>query len=259
MVHRDTVFVMNRDETWLSVGFTISYVSGTVGCSLNYEANFGSKCQGWQANVDLHHTTNTCSHHGFCFVVNPINNLVQKIVDRTPPPNIESTYPAYTMAESIRKLWEVKYYEDQLALERVDNVLECEPCDHQEFLGRFINAGDNFSRFLEPAELAFLERLGLDRNTPDAYKFRRRPRPAFIHEDVIVQEYKGKQFKWRILHGRCPIIGIGGTKQSGHVNQHWPLVCHHIGYGDGEPWSLVTMCNLNINVGLEYLEGDPKA
>ena len=107
-----------------------------------------------------------------------------------------------------------------------------------------------------------IESLGLDRNTPDAYKFKRRSRPNFIYEDVVLQEYQkpsGRGYNWRILHGRCPIIGIGGTKQSGNVNQHWPLVCHHIGYGDGEPWSLVTMCNSNINVGLEYLEGDPKA
>ena len=67
-------------------------------------------------------------------------------------------------------------------------------------------------------------------------------------------------YNWRILHGRCPIIGLGGTKQSGlGPNKHWPLVCHHMEYKKGEPWSLVALCNSTINLGLEYLEGDPAA
>ena len=56
------------------------------------------------------------------------------------------------------------------------------------------------------------------------------------------------------------IIGLGGTKQSGlGPNKHWPLVCHHMEYKKGEPWSLVALCNSTINLGLEYLEGDPAA
>ena len=42
-------------------------------------------------------------------------------------------------------------------------------------------------------------------------------------------------------------------------NKHWPLVCHHMEYKKGEPWSLVALCNSTINLGLEYLEGDPAA
>lgn len=138
--------------------------------------------------------------------------------------------------------------------------MECDPQEGQSNLGAFIKAGDNFSRFLEPARPAFLESLGLDPNTPDAYKFRRRSRPAFIHKDVILQEYqpKGTRDKaWSILHGRCPIIGLGGTHPNYRTN--WPLVCHHMEYKNGEPWSLVALCNHFINVGLECLEGDPAA
>ncbi len=119
MIHQDTVFVMNKDETWMSVGYTFSYVTGRVGCSLNYEAIFGSKCQGYQANMELHHTTNTRSHHGFCFVENPINTMLEKIVHPTPPPNVDSKYvdsrySAFSMEECIRNLWEVKLHEDRI-------------------------------------------------------------------------------------------------------------------------------------------------
>ena len=263
MIHSDTVLVMNRDGSWMSIGFTVSYVTGKVGCSRDYEAIFGSKCQGYQANMELHHISSSRSHDGICFVENPINNIIQKIVDRTPPPNVDSRYPAFSMVESFSNLWKVKHYEDQVALEQVDNVMECDPPERKHLLLHFINGSDNngsdnFSRFLERARPAFLESLGLDPDTPDAYKFKRRSRPDLIHETVVLQEYhdKDRGYNWRILHGRCPIIGLGGTKQSGHVNQHWPLVCHHMEYKKGEPWSLVTMCNSTINLGLEYLEGD---
>jgi hypothetical protein len=129
MIHSDTVLVMNRDGSWMSVGFTVSYVTGQVGCSRDYEAIFGSKCQGYQANMELHHISSSRSHDGICFVENPINNIIQKIVDRTPPPNVDSRYPAFSMEESFSNLWKVKHYEDQVALEQVDNVMECDPRD----------------------------------------------------------------------------------------------------------------------------------
>ena len=246
----------------MSVGFTVGYVTGQVGCGRYYEDKFGRRCQGFQANMELHHTSNTSSHYGLCFVVNPINTMLGMIVNRTPPSNVDSRYPAFSMEECISKLWDVKFYEDQLALQEVDNVMECDPHKDLSYLKYFVTAGDNFDTFLERARPSFLESVGLDRNTPDAYKFKRRSRPDFVHETVILQEFRNESARnkhWRILHGRCPITGLGGTKPSGRGSNRWPLVCHHIEYGEGEPWSLVAFCNTHINVGLECLEGDPAA
>ena len=57
------------------------------------------------------------------------------------------------------------------------------------------------------------------------------------------------------MHCRCPILGIGGTKVKEHKS--WPLVLHHIQYSQpGTPYSLVSFCHNDVNLGIDCIPDD---
>jgi len=60
----------------------------------------------------------------------------------------------------------------------------------------------------------------------------------------------------RVLHCRCPILGIGGTKVGGGSSgeeakyKSWPVVLHHLGKDD---LSLVVFCHSEVNLALGFI------
>ena len=76
MIDPNTVLMLGASGL-LCVAYTISYVNGMVGSSLNYQRfNNGRKCKGWQCDVNLHHATTLRKLFGLCFVPNKINKLI---------------------------------------------------------------------------------------------------------------------------------------------------------------------------------------
>jgi hypothetical protein len=79
------------------------------------------------------------------------------------------------------------------------------------------------TRCNEPTADATHRRLaGVSRSTEGIYQFVDEERPDFIDPTCVIHVYEyvvppegGRRAKIRVLHSRCPILGIGGTKVGG--------------------------------------------
>ena len=117
--------------------------------------------------------------------------------------------------------------------------------------------GKNFD-FLEPADDDHRVLAGLGRRAPNVFQFKPDRRPEYVHPSCVLEQYHsrnamhGQISRMHLVHGRCPILGIGGTKVKGHKT--WPLVLHHIQYEEpGTPYSLSSFCHKSVNMGIDCI------
>ena len=230
MIHPSTVFMLTASGL-LCVAYTISYVNGMVGCSKHYaKHNNGRKCKGWKCNVDLHHVATRLYISGLCFVPNAINKLISQLVHPTPTKgipdkNVEASYKANAPDVIIGKIYQLKRREDSTLAGDVDCV-ECERGTSKTppsalLLQSFMPGQPNFALHLETADSAHRRLAGVSRSTKGVYQFVDGERPDFIDPSCVIQVYEnvdpqGKiTNEIRVLHCRCPILGIGGTKVGG--------------------------------------------
>ena len=263
MIHPDTVFMLTL-KGWMFVAFTISYVTGKVGCSKHYESHYNRVCRGWECYVDYHHISTRIFHFGFCFVEPGINQLISAIVSPSAPSGckIDPNYSAFPPEQCLQKLWDLKNYERRLVLETVVDPLECDR-DQQSSGDNYPSSlliwsllpGEKNDDFLEPADAEHLASAGLGRRAPEVFQFKPDRRPGYVDESCVLQRHWddfNRRQGMRLLHGRCPILGIGGTKVEGHNT--WPLVLHHIQYDQpGTPYSLSSFCHHGVNIGIDCL------
>jgi len=257
MIHPDTVLMLTLKGS-LFLAYTICYVNGKVGCSRKYKSHYNCECRGRECYADFHHISNQRMHHGFCFVEHGINVLISAIVSPSAPSGckIRRGYDAFPPARCLENLWNLKDYEENLALELVDDALECdrdqETCPSQQLLVSLLPGYDN-SDFLERADASHKKLAGVSRGTGLYYQFAADRLPEFVHGCCVMEEFiSSANRKLRVIHGRCPILGIGGTRVEGHNT--WPVVCHHIEYVDPDaPLSLSSFCHHCVNMGIDCL------
>ena len=274
MIHPSTVFMLTASGL-LCVAYTISCVNGMVGCSKNYHKhNNGRKCKGWKCNVDFHHVATVRYLSGLCFVPNAINKLIHQIVNPTPTQgipreNIEASYKANEPDVIIDNIFKLKGHEDDILAGDVDFV-ECErgtSKDHPSGLlyKSLMPDKPNFHAYLKRADLSHRRLAGVSSSTQGIYQFKSRERPDFIDSSCVFQVYvytppdyplQPKKNLIRVLHCRCPILGIGGTKVGGGSSgeeakyKSWPVVLHHLGKDD---LSLVVFCHSEVNLALGFI------
>jgi hypothetical protein len=266
MIHPNTVFMLIPSGL-LCLAYTISYVSGLVGWSRKYKKfNNGQKCKGFRGYMDFHHVASLRNLYGLCFVLNPINKLIEKIVyprpqEEIPDKNIEDTYEANEPDVIIGNILLLKGHEDGILAGDVD----CVECQHKtrtapstELLRSLMPDQPNFEVYLERADSAHRKLAGVSSSTKGIYQFKSTERPDFIDPACVLQVYVNKQgYKdIRVLHCRCPILGIGGTKVGGGSsgeeakNRMWPVVLHHLGKDD---LSLVVFCDTTVNKAIGFI------
>ena len=270
MMHPDTVFMLTK-EGWLCVAFTISYVTGMIGCSKYYaKHNKGRKCKGWKGYVDLHHVTTTSLSTALCFVPNAINKFISRIVKPTPTKGIprekiEASYQAHAPHVIIGNIFDLKRYEDSVRAGDVDCV-ECErgtsKNQSSKLLFESLMPGKPNFYYLERADSSHRRLAGVGSRVEGIYQFVDEDRPDFIDSSCVLQVYEyvdpqgGRLTKIRVLHCRCPILGIGGTKVGGGSsgeeakNPQWPVVLHHVGKDD---LRLVLFCHSEVNQALDFI------
>ncbi|CAH0378968.1 unnamed protein product [Pelagomonas calceolata] len=274
MIYKDTVFMLTASGL-LCVAYTISYVNGKVGCSKNYtKHNKGRKCKGWQCFVDLHHVATRSYLSGLCFVPNAINKLIEKIVNPRPvhglpDKNIEASYKAHKPHVILDNISELKGHEDSIRAGDVDCV-ECQRGTSKghpsKLLLTSLMPGQPNFVYLKRADSAHRRLAGVGTRDEGIYQFVSTSRPDFIHPSCVIQVYthippKGSgqpknQKLIRVLHCRCPILGIGGTKVGGgssgeeSKSKTWPVVLHHLGKDD---LSLVVFCHNEVNLALDFI------
>lgn len=91
-------------------------------------------------------------------------------------------------------------------------------------------------KYFQPTYRGRLKLTFVDQNT------------VLLYEERTVEATNETYKKMKVVHGRCPITGVGGTK--GNVGQ-WPVVLHHMTIG-GRHY-LVGFIHNGINVGLGAL------
>ncbi len=260
MIHPDTVFMLTN-KGWMFVAFTIAYISGKVGCSRHYKDHYNRVCKGYQCNVELHHKSTRAFHFGLCFVEHFINRLISAVVSPPAPDGctITERYVAFPPWQCLENIWKVKDYERRLTLELVDDAVECErPSGGQasHLLWDSLASGGKNEDFLEPADRAHRALAGLDRGAKRIFQFKPDRLPELVDASCVLELYYGNgHWRLHLIHGRCPILGIGGTRVAGHST--WPLVLHHIQYSQpGTPYSLVSLCHQEVNLGIDCIPND---
>ena len=276
LMHKDTVWILTAAGN-LVLAWTICCVSGKVGCGLNYkEANGGRLCQGWKCDLEWHHVSSSEYDYGLCFLQSALNGLVEMIVWPTPSKgipdkNIEDTYEAYSPTVIIQNIYGLKLHEDRIKKREVRVVEYLQTrggTPSTLLLGSFMRGGDNFGR-LRKADSRHLELAGVDEDAEGIYQFRATSRPAYVDESCVFQLYKiysvyhpEGQDHIRVLHCRCPILGIGGTKVGGGGSgvpakfNKWPVVAHHLGRRTENRdtlLSLVSFCHNRVNQAVSLL------
>ena len=259
MIHPDTVFMLTP-KGWMFVAFTIAWVSGKVGCSKYYKDHYNRVCQGRECYVEFHHFSNSWFHFGLCFVENGINKLISAVISPPAPDGCTITdgYNAFPPEQCLQNIWKIKNYERRLAKELVDDPVECDRGDRQAsklLLASLAPDGSN-EDFLEPADRTHCRLAGLGRGAQRVFQFKPDRVPELVHSSCVFEEYYGNgHWRMHLIHGRCPILGIGGTRVAGHST--WPLVLHHIQYSQpGTPYSLVSFCHQEVNLGIDCIPND---
>ena len=262
MIHPDTVFMLSK-KGWMFVAFTIAFISGKVGCSRHYKDHYKRVCRGYERDLEFHHYSSSMFHFGFCFVENAVNKLISAVVSPSAPDGCTITdgYDAFPPRLCLENIWKVKDYERRLTLELVVDPVECDITSTDQasvLLYASLEPGGKNEDFLEPADRSHCRLAGLGRRAPDVFQFKPDRLPELVHASCVFQRYydaPNHHWRWCLLHGRCPILGIGGTKVAGH--RTWPLVLHHIEYAEpGTPYSLVLFCHNEVNLGLDCIPND---
>ena len=113
----------------------------------------------------------------------------------------------------------------------------------------------NNEDFLEPADRSHCRLAGLGRGAQRVFQFKPDRVPELVHASCVFELYHdvpNQCYRMHLLRGRCPILGIGGTKVKGHNT--WPLVLHHIQYEEpGTPYSLSSFCHKSVNMGIDCI------
>jgi len=274
MIHPNTVLMLTASGL-LCVAYTICYVNGMVGSSLGYQKFNGRKCKDWQCDVNLHHVTTASLHSALCFVPNKINKLISQIVSQSPPSgvprkNVEASYKAFAPDVILNNISKLKRHEDSIRAGDVDCV-EIQRGTSKDrpsaLLYSSLKTGQpNFDLYLERADSDHRRLAGVGTRDQGIYQFVSTSRPDFIHPSCVIQEWVHKD-EWhsssssgikmiRVLHCRCPILGIGGTKVGGGSsgeeakNKTWPVVLHHLGKDD---LSLVVFCRSEVNLAIDLI------
>jgi len=262
MIHPDTVFMLTK-KGWMFVAFTIAYISGKVGCSRHYKDHYNRVCKGYQCNVELHHYSSAAFHFGLCFVEHVINRLISAVVSPSAPEGCTITdgYDAFPPRQCLQNIYNLKDYEKRLTLELVDDPVECDRYNNDRapsLLFSSLLPGGNNEDFLEPADRSHCSLAGLGRGAQGVFQFKPDRVPELVHASCVFELYHdlpNQCYRMHLLHGRCPILGIGGTKVKGHNT--WPLVLHHIQYEQpGTPYSLVSFCHNDVNLGIDCIPDD---
>ena len=274
MIDPSTVLMVTASGI-LCVAYTISYVNGMVGCSKHYHKhNKGRKCKGWEGYVDLHHVATLRLLSALCFVPNAINKLISQLVNPTPTKgipneNIEASYKAHAPHVIIGKIFQLKRHEDGIRAGEVDCV-ECERGKSRDAPSKLLYLSlmpgkANFNLYLKKADSVHRRLAGVSKSMKGIYQFVEEERPDFIDSSCVLQVYEHiptdplqpkNQMKIRVLHCRCPILGIGGTKVGGGSSgekakkKTWPVVLHHLGKDD---LSLVLFCHSEVNLALDFI------
>ena len=274
MIDPNTVLMLTASGT-LCVAYTISYVNGMVGCSKHYHKhNKGRKCKGWEGYVDFHHVATLLWLTGLCFVPNAINKLISQTVNPTPTKsiprkNIEASYEPFEPYVILDNISQLKRHEDSILTGDVDCV-EIQRGKSRDqpaklLIASLMPGGPNFSLYLKKADSGHRRLAGVSKSMKGIYQFVDEERPDFIHPSCVLQVYvhtppdypsQPKKNMIRVLHCRCPILGIGGTKVGGGSsgeeakNKTWPVVLHHLGKDD---LSLVVFCHSEVNLALDFI------
>ena len=103
---------------------------------------------------------------------------------------------------------------------------------------------------------------GVSSSTTGIYQFVSTRRPDYIDPSCVMQVFMyypptyptvPKKKLVRVLHCRCPILGIGGTKADleDAKYRNWPVHAHHI--EDKDDLSLAAFCHFQVNHAIGYI------
>jgi hypothetical protein len=180
--------------------------------------------------------------------------------------NIEPSYTAFPPHVILDNIFNLKRHEDRVRAGDVDCVeIERKSKDAPSKLlfASLMPSGPNCSLYLRKADSDHRRLAGVGSRVKGIYQFVNEDRPDFIDPSCVLQVYeclephkKNPKNKIRVLHCRCPILGIGGTKVGGGSsgeeakNPQWPVVLHHVGKGD---LRLVVFCHSEVNLAIDLI------